>query len=101
MKINCCPKCEKTRNREKVALLKENSAIFAETANTISLSIKLAKIDDYYVTKVYNFYLEGLSLREIERILGISCHHQFWIKEYNIKKPPHWIFMLLYRFSNK
>ncbi len=42
MKINCCPKCE---NSEivKSGIVKENSAIFVETANTISPSIKLAK----------------------------------------------------------
>jgi hypothetical protein len=29
---------------------------------------KIGKIDDYYVTKALQLYLEGLSYREIERI---------------------------------
>jgi hypothetical protein len=35
---------------------------------------KIGKIDDYYVTKALQLYLEGLSYREIERM--VSCHHQ-------------------------
>jgi transposase-like protein len=34
------------------------------------------KIDDYYVTKALQLYLEGLSFREIERIMESACHHQ-------------------------
>ena len=59
---------------------------------------KKKKIDDYYVTKALQLYLEGLSLREIERILGIShVTISSWIKEYNIKKPPHSDFHATYK----
>jgi hypothetical protein len=39
------------------------------------LLIKSEKIDDYYVTKALQLYLEGLSYREIERI-SVPRHHQ-------------------------
>lgn len=46
------------------------------------------KIDDYYVNKALQLYLEGLTYREIERILGIShVSIMNWVKKYNIKKP--------------
>ena len=50
---------------------------------------KLGKrIDDYYVNKALQLYLEGLTYREIERILGIShVSIMNWVKKYNIKRP--------------
>ncbi|WP_175445422.1 IS1/IS1595 family N-terminal zinc-binding domain-containing protein [Ulvibacter litoralis] len=46
------------------------------------------KIDDYYVNKALQLYLEGLTYREIERILGIShVSIMNWVKKYNIKRP--------------
>jgi transposase-like protein len=50
---------------------------------------KLGKrIDPYYVTKALQLYMEGLSFREIERLLGIShVSVMNWVKQYNIQKP--------------
>ena len=50
---------------------------------------KLGKqINDYYVNKALQLYLEGLTYREIERILGIShVSIMNWVKKYNIKRP--------------
>lgn len=46
------------------------------------------KIEDYYVNKALQLYLEGLSYREIERILGVShVSVMNWIRKYNIKRP--------------
>ncbi|MGS0527638.1 terminase gpP N-terminus-related DNA-binding protein [Zobellia nedashkovskayae] len=46
------------------------------------------KIDAYYVNKSLQLYLEGLTYREIERILGIShVSIMNWVKKYNIKRP--------------
>lgn len=50
---------------------------------------KLGKsIDKYYVIKALQLYLEGVSLREIERILGVSHVSVLnWVKQYGIKAP--------------
>ncbi|RDY61953.1 transposase-like zinc-binding domain-containing protein [Flagellimonas nanhaiensis] len=50
---------------------------------------KLGKrIDDYYVNKALQLYLEGLTYREIERILGVShVSVMNWVRKYNIKRP--------------
>lgn len=46
------------------------------------------KIDDYYVNKALQLYLEGLTYREIERILGVShVSIMNWVRKYNIKRP--------------
>jgi transposase len=46
------------------------------------------KVDDYYVTKAIQLYLEGVSYREIERILGIShVSVMNWVRQNNIKRP--------------
>jgi transposase len=46
------------------------------------------KISDYYVTKALQLYVEGVSYREIERLLGIShVSVMNWVKSYGIKRP--------------
>lgn len=49
---------------------------------------KLGKqIDKYYVTKALQLYLEGLTYREIERIIGVShVSVMNWVRKYNIHK---------------
>jgi len=48
---------------------------------------KLGKqIDNYTVIKALQLYIEGVSYREIERLLGIShVSVMNWVKKYNIK----------------
>ncbi|HEY8398182.1 MAG TPA: hypothetical protein VIK80_09590 [Flavihumibacter sp.] len=44
--------------------------------------------DPYYVIKALQLYLEGISSREIERILGISHVSVLnWVKKYRLSKP--------------
>lgn len=44
--------------------------------------------DPYYVVKALQLYIEGVSLREIERILGISHVSVLnWVKKYSLKRP--------------
>lgn len=46
------------------------------------------KIDAYYVTKALQLYVEGVSYREIERILGISHVSVInWVRQHGIKRP--------------
>lgn len=45
-------------------------------------------INDYYVTKAIQLYVEGVSYREIERILGVSHVSVInWVKKYKIQRP--------------
>jgi transposase-like protein len=88
MKISSCPNCGAVdfvksgvvnqRQRYKCKICK-----YYFTVNKLG-----KKIDDYYVNKALQLYLEGLSYREIERILGIShVSIMNWVRKYNIKRP--------------
>lgn len=90
MELLTCPKCQNYHiiksgiiNSKQRYLCKKCSYFF--TVNKIG-----KKIDDYYVTKALQLYLEGLSFREIERIIGVShVTVSNWVKTFNIKKPSH------------
>ena len=83
-----CPKCQQ-HNVVKSGIVKERQRFRCRDCNYYFTVKKLGKqIDDYYVTKALQLYLEGLSYREIERILGIShVTVSSWIKKYNISRP--------------
>lgn len=56
------------------------------------------EIDNYFVVKALQLYLEGISLREIERILGIShVTVSNWVKKHGLKKPVNATFHSTYR----
>lgn len=45
-------------------------------------------IDPYYVIKALQLHIEGVSLREIERLIGVShVSVMNWIKKYKIQAP--------------
>ena len=88
MKVDFCPNCNSDKyvksgiinNRQRY---KCKSCGYNFTVNKIG-----KKIDDYYVNKALQLHLEGLTYREIERILGIShVTVMNWVKKYGIKRP--------------
>ena len=95
---NTCPKCLQ-KNVVKSGIVKERQRFLCRDCNYYFTVKKLGKqIDDYYVTKALQLYLEGLTFREIERILGIShVTISSWIKRYNITRPPHSEFHPVYK----
>ncbi len=88
MKINICPNCGSDSNT-KSGIIKGRQRFKCKSCNYYFTVNKLGKrIDDYYVNKALQLYLEGLTYREIERILGIShVTIMNWVKKYNIKRP--------------
>jgi transposase-like protein len=101
MELLACPKCQGNQiiksgviNRKQRYLCKKCNYFF--TVNKIG-----KKIDDYYVTKALQLYLEGLSYREIERIIGVShVTVSNWVKSFHIKKPSHGNYHPTYRIYN-
>ncbi|APY07233.1 transposase [Winogradskyella sp. J14-2] len=88
MKIDLCPNCG-SDNYVKSGIVNNRQRFRCKSCNYNFTVNKLGKkIDDYYVNKALQLYLEGLTYREIERILGIS-HVSIlnWVKKYNIKRP--------------
>lgn len=95
---NSCPKCLQN-NIVKSGIIKDKQRFLCKDCNYYFTVKKLGKqIDDYFVTKALQLYLEGLSLREIERIIGVShVTISSWVKKYNIKRPPHSDFHPVYK----
>lgn len=88
MKQNSCPNCG-SNTFVKAGIVNERQRFKCKKCNYFFTVNKLGKqIDDYYVNKSLQLYLEGLTYREIERILGIShVTIMNWVKKYNIKRP--------------
>lgn len=95
---NNCPKC-KNKNIVKSGIIKDRQRFHCKDCNYYFTVKKLGKqIDDYFVTKALQLYLEGLNFREIERIIGVShVTISSWVKKYNIKRPPHSEFHTSYK----
>ena len=88
MKINHCPNCNSDQYI-KSGIVNNRQRYKCKTCGYFFSVNKIGKrIDDYYVNKALQLYLEGLTYREIERILGIShVSIMNWVKKYNIKRP--------------
>lgn len=85
-----CPKCQNTKV-VKSGIIKDRQRYLCKSFNYYFTVNKLGKkIDNYYVTKALQLYLEGLSYREIERIIGVShVSISNWVKEFKLKRPTH------------
>lgn len=88
MKQESCPNC-RSEQFVKAGIVNERQRFKCKKCNYYFTVNKLGKqINDYYVNKSLQLYLEGLTYREIERILGIShVTVMNWVKKYNIKRP--------------
>ena len=61
----------------------------------------IKEIDQYYVIKALQLYLEGVSYREIERLLGIShVSVMNWVRKYKIKAPERYDYHPTYKILN-
>ena len=95
---NSCPRCQQ-KNVVKSGIVNERQRFLCKDCHYYFTVKKLGKqIDSYFVTKALQLYLEGLSYREIERIIGVShVTISSWIKKYNIKRPSHSEFHPVYK----
>ena len=95
---NSCQKCQQ-KNVVKSGIVNERQRFLCKDCHYYFTVKKLGKqIDSYFVTKALQLYLEGLSYREIERIIGVShVTISSWIKKYNIKRPSHSEFHPVYK----
>jgi len=83
-----CPKCNSSATI-KSGIIKQRQRYKCKRCGyhfTVEKSGK--SIDNYYVTKALQLYIEGVSYREIERILGVShVSVMNWVKKYRISRP--------------
>jgi transposase-like protein len=101
MEILACPKCQ-DNHIVKSGIIKGRQRYCCKKCNYFFTVNKIGKkIDNYYVTKALQLYLEGLSFREIERIIGVShVTVSNWTKEFNIKKPTQADYHPTYKILN-
>jgi len=83
-----CPKCH-SEDFVKSGIIKDRQRFKCKECNYYFTVQKLGKrIEGEYVIKALQLYLEGMSFREIERILNVShVSVMNWVKTYNIKRP--------------
>ena len=98
MKIECCPNCNSDRYI-KSGVVNDRQRYKCKSCGYFFTVNKQGKqIDGYYVNKALQLYLEGLTYREIERILGVShVSVMNWVKKYNINRPINTNYHLTYK----
>ena len=88
MAAEFCPKCG-SEEIVKSGIVKDRQRFKCKNCGYYFTVQKLGKqIDNYLVIKALQLYIEGVSYREIERLLGIShVSVMNWVKKYNITAP--------------
>ncbi|MCR9153196.1 MAG: transposase-like zinc-binding domain-containing protein [Croceimicrobium sp.] len=88
MKAPVCPNCGE-QEATKSGIVKGRQRYKCKSCSYHYTVSRLGKkIDNYYVTKALQLYLEGLSYREIERILGVShVSVMNWVRQHKVKRP--------------
>ncbi|MES2380373.1 MAG: hypothetical protein V4538_04980 [Bacteroidota bacterium] len=83
-----CPKCA-TDKVIKSGIVQDRQRHKCKSCGYFFTVDKLGKrIDNYYVTKSIQLYYEGLSYRDIERLLGVShVSVMNWVKQYGVVRP--------------
>ena len=86
--LQFCPSCQ-SQNYTKAGVVNDKQQYKCKDCNYFFTVAKLGKkVDDYYVSKALQLYLEGLSYREIERLLGVShVSVSNWVKKFGVKRP--------------
>jgi len=98
MKYPKCPRCN-SQNAVKSGIVGKRQRFKCKNCQYNYTVSKLGKaIDNYYVVKALQLYIEGVSYREIERLLGIShVSVMNWVKKYRIKPPQNSEYRPTYR----
>lgn len=101
MTVSECPRCQ-SENIVKSGVVNQRQRYLCKKCRYYFTVNKMGKrIDNYYVTKALQLYLEGISYREIERIIGVShVTVSNWVKEFKIKKPSHADYHPTYKIFN-
>lgn len=97
-----CPSCQSEGPFVKSGVIKDRQRYQCKSCKYNFTVLKQGKsIDPYYVIKALQLHLEGVSYREIERILGVSHVTVLnWVKKYGIKAPQPAGYHPTYRILN-
>lgn len=96
-----CPNCSSENNIKSGIVANRQRHKCKDCGYYFSVNKLGKRIDSYYVNKALQLYLEGLTYREIERILGIShVSVMNWVKKYNISRPYNAQYHPTYKIMN-
>ncbi len=98
MKIRYCPRC-KSDHITKSGIVKERQRYCCKECKfNFTVEKEGKSIDTYYVIKALQLHIEGVTYREIERILGVShVSVMNWVKKYKIKAPENYDYHPTYK----
>lgn len=98
MKIPECPRCQ-SQNIIRSGIIQNKQRYRCKDCSYFFTVFKQGKgIDPYYIVKALQLYMEGISLREIERILGIShVSVMNWVRKYGVKAPENYDYHPTYK----
>ncbi len=84
-----CPSCGAGDRFVKSGVVKDRQRYLCKGCGYHFSVQKMGRsIDQYYVIKALQLYMEGVSYREIERLLGVSHVSVLnWVKKYGVKAP--------------
>ena len=88
MNATSCPKCD-SAEATKSGVINERQRFRCRQCGYHYTVAKVGReVDSYYVIKALQLYIEGVSYREIERLLGVShVSVMNWVKKYGVKAP--------------
>lgn len=102
MSFSKCPKCESLQ-AVRNGIVNNRQRFRCKNCQYNFTVDKVGKgISTYYVIKALQLYIEGVSLREIERLLGVShVSVMNWVKKYQIKVPEKNSYHPTYKILNQ
>jgi transposase-like protein len=102
MEIDRCPSCNSQKYIKSGVINDRQRYKCKKCGYYFTVNKAGKKIDDYYVNKALQLYLEGLTYREIERVLGVShVSVMNWVRKYKIKRPINSNYHSTYKILNE
>lgn len=98
MTHSVCPKCGSEKKVKSGIINNRQRYKCKECGYNFTVSKLGKEIDNYYVIKALQLYIEGVSYREIERILGVShVSVMNWVRKYGIRPPKNTAYRPTYK----
>ena len=97
-----CPKCD-SPEATKSGVINERQRFKCKICSYHYTVAKMGReVDSYYVIKALQLFIEGVSYREIERLLGVShVSVMNWVKKYGVKAPRQTDYHPTYKILNQ
>lgn len=93
-----CPKCQSTQI-VKSGIIHDKQRFKCKDCQYYFTVDKIGKqVDNYYIIKALQLYVEGVSYREIERLLGVShVSVMKWVKKFQLTRPVKTVYKPSYK----